>query len=57
VKQGIDCLEVALSKKGSLQDPARLRSWLFSILNNLFLMRLRRIFRNARSANSGRRGD
>ena len=36
-----DCLEAALSKKGSLQDPARLRSWLFSILNNLFLMRLR----------------
>lgn len=24
-----------------LRDPARLRSWLFSILNNLFLMRLR----------------
>lgn len=36
-----DCLEAALSKKGSLQDPARLRSWLFSILNNLYLMRLR----------------
>jgi RNA polymerase sigma factor (sigma-70 family) len=36
-----DCLEAALSKKASLQDPARLRSWLFSILNNLFLMRLR----------------
>lgn len=36
-----DCLEAALSKKGSLQDPARLRSWLFSILNNLFLMGLR----------------
>src|SRR6516162_8505645 len=24
-----------------LQDPAKLRSWLFSILNNFFLMRLR----------------
>jgi RNA polymerase sigma factor (sigma-70 family) len=36
-----DCLEAALSKKASLQDPAKLRSWLFSILNNLFLMRLR----------------
>ena len=36
-----DCLEAALSKKGSLQDPARLRSWLFSILNNLFLMQVR----------------
>jgi RNA polymerase sigma factor (sigma-70 family) len=36
-----DCLEAALSKKGSLQDPAKLRSWLLSILNNLFLMRLR----------------
>ena len=36
-----DCLELALSKRASLQDPAKLRSWLFSILNNLFLMRLR----------------
>jgi RNA polymerase sigma-70 factor (ECF subfamily) len=36
-----DCLEVALTKQDTLQDPARLRSWLFSILNNLFLMRLR----------------
>src|SRR5262245_35336707 len=36
-----DCLEAALGKKASLQDPAKLRSWLFSILNNLFLMRLR----------------
>src|SRR5258708_13101708 len=36
-----DCLEAALSKKASLQDHAKLRSWLFSILNNLFLMRLR----------------
>jgi RNA polymerase sigma-70 factor, ECF subfamily len=36
-----DCLEAALSKKASLQDLAKLRSWLFSILNNLFLMRLR----------------
>ncbi len=36
-----DCLEAALSKKELLQDPAKLRSWLFAILNNLFLMRLR----------------
>jgi len=36
-----DCIEAALSKKASLQDHAKLRSWLFSILNNLFLMRLR----------------
>ena len=36
-----DCLEAALSKRASLQDPAKLRSWLFSILNNFFLMRLR----------------
>lgn len=36
-----DCCEAALSKQDSLQDPARLRSWLFAILNNLFLMRLR----------------
>jgi len=36
-----DCLEAALTKQHTLQDPARLRSWLFSILNNLFLMRLR----------------
>jgi RNA polymerase sigma factor (sigma-70 family) len=36
-----DCLELALSKRASLHDPAKLRSWLFSILNNLFLMRLR----------------
>jgi RNA polymerase sigma-70 factor (ECF subfamily) len=36
-----DCLEAALTKSGSLQDPERLRGWLFSILNNLFLMRLR----------------
>ena len=36
-----DCLEAALKRKASLQDPARLRGWLFSILNNLFLMRLR----------------
>jgi RNA polymerase sigma factor (sigma-70 family) len=36
-----DCLETALAKSGSLKDPERLRAWLFSILNNLFLMRLR----------------
>lgn len=36
-----DCLETAFAKKTSLQDPAKLRSWLFSILNNLFLMRIR----------------
>jgi RNA polymerase sigma-70 factor (ECF subfamily) len=36
-----DCLEAALSKKASLQDHAKLRSWLFAILNNLFLMQLR----------------
>jgi RNA polymerase sigma-70 factor, ECF subfamily len=36
-----DCLETALIKRDSLQNVARLRSWLFSILNNLFLMRLR----------------
>jgi RNA polymerase sigma-70 factor (ECF subfamily) len=36
-----DCLETALRERASLQDPTKLRSWLFSILNNLFLMRLR----------------
>jgi len=36
-----DCLEAALRKRFSLQDPAKLRSWLFAILNNLFLMRQR----------------
>jgi len=36
-----DCLEAALRKRFSLQDPAKLRSWLFAILNNLFLMRMR----------------
>ena len=36
-----DCLEIAFTKQGSLQDHAKLRGWLFSILNNLFLMRLR----------------
>jgi RNA polymerase sigma factor (sigma-70 family) len=36
-----DCLEAALNKKASLQNHAKLRSWLFAILNNLFLMRLR----------------
>src|SRR5262249_58319168 len=37
-----DCVETALTKQDTLQDPARLRPWLFAILNNLFLMRLRR---------------
>src|SRR4051794_20528077 len=36
-----DCLEAALNKQASLRDRSRLRPWLFSILNNLFLMRLR----------------
>jgi RNA polymerase sigma-70 factor (ECF subfamily) len=36
-----DCLETALTKLGSLQDPARLRPWMLAILHNLFLMRLR----------------
>src|SRR5689334_30841 len=36
-----DCLEAALSKQETLKDRDRLRAWLFSILNNLFLMRLR----------------
>jgi len=33
-----DCVEIALLKQASLQDHAKLRAWLFSILNNLFLM-------------------
>jgi RNA polymerase sigma factor (sigma-70 family) len=36
-----DCLETALAKQGALQDRARLRSWLFAILNSRFLMGLR----------------
>jgi RNA polymerase sigma-70 factor (ECF subfamily) len=36
-----DCLETALTKHATLKDPARLRPWMFAILNNLFLMRLR----------------
>jgi len=36
-----DCLETALVKQSTLQDPSRLRGWLFAILNNLFLMRMR----------------
>jgi RNA polymerase sigma-70 factor (ECF subfamily) len=36
-----DCLEAALAKQSTLQDPSRLRGWLFAILNNLFLMRMR----------------
>jgi RNA polymerase sigma factor (sigma-70 family) len=43
-----DCLEAALRNKASLQDPAKLRGWLFSILNNLFLMRLRSNSRRTR---------
>jgi len=36
-----DCIETALVKQATLEDPTRLRAWLFSILHNLFLMRLR----------------
>jgi len=36
-----DCVEAALRNRSALQDLAKLRSWLFSILNKLFLMRLR----------------
>src|SRR5262249_33373873 len=36
-----DCLEAALRKRASLQEPAKLRGWLFAILNNLFLMHRR----------------
>lgn len=36
-----DCLETALAKQAMLRDPTRLRPWMFAILNNLFLMRLR----------------
>jgi RNA polymerase sigma factor (sigma-70 family) len=36
-----DCLETALAKSASLKDPERLRAWLFAILNNLFVTRLR----------------
>ena len=36
-----DCLVTALAKLGMLQDRSRLGGWLFSILNNLFLMRIR----------------
>jgi RNA polymerase sigma factor (sigma-70 family) len=36
-----DCLETALAKQATLKDPTRLRPWMFAILNNLFLMRLR----------------
>jgi len=44
-----DCLEVALRNKASLRDTAKLRSWLFSILNNLFLMRQRSNSRRGRA--------
>jgi RNA polymerase sigma-70 factor (ECF subfamily) len=36
-----DCLVTALSKQDMLRDASRLRGWLFAILNNLFLMRMR----------------
>jgi RNA polymerase sigma-70 factor (ECF subfamily) len=36
-----DCLEAALSKQATLKDPLRVRPWMFAILNNLFLMRMR----------------
>jgi RNA polymerase sigma factor (sigma-70 family) len=36
-----DCVETALAKRAMLKDPERLRAWLFAILNNLFLTRLR----------------
>jgi RNA polymerase sigma-70 factor (ECF subfamily) len=36
-----DCLETALAKQATLKGRDRLRGWLFAILNNLFLMRLR----------------
>lgn len=36
-----DCLTAALSKKASLNNPGQLRSWMLSILINLFRARLR----------------
>jgi len=36
-----DCLETALTKQATLKDPLRVRAWMFAILNNLFLMRMR----------------
>jgi RNA polymerase sigma factor (sigma-70 family) len=36
-----DCLVTALAKQDMLQDRSRLGGWLFSILNNLFLMHVR----------------
>jgi len=42
-----DCLEVALRNKGALQDRAKLRGWLLSILHNLFRMQLRSDSRRA----------
>src|SRR5690349_14357755 len=36
-----DCLETALAKQATLKDPLRVRAWMFAILNNLFLMRMR----------------
>jgi RNA polymerase sigma-70 factor (ECF subfamily) len=36
-----DCLETALAKRATLKDPLRVRAWMFAILNNLFLMRMR----------------
>ena len=36
-----DCLETALAKHATLKDRLRVRPWMFAILNNLFLMRVR----------------
>lgn len=36
-----DCLAAALSKQASLDDPSQLRSWMLSILRNLFRARVR----------------
>lgn len=36
-----DCLETALTRVATLKDATRLRPWMFAILNNHFLMRLR----------------
>lgn len=37
-----DCIERALRRQDSLQDPARLGAWLLAILHNLHLSNLRR---------------
>jgi len=44
-----DCLEAALRNKGALQDRAKLRGWLLSILHNLFRMQLRSDSQRARA--------